>query len=1174
MARYSYAKYGVSIYGELEANKVTYNSNIQAFQPYYNTVNLTWDNTINIAIPVPTGDELTHWKIVKTIGGAPDYPDNSFVVTGGAIQSFDVATASATIGSTRTIDTESYFPAGSEITYSFWVFNGKDWFFSGSANAIVVTDNNDTTLKLLNYLPGVWSNSTDGYGDVVGVPDEDTDIWKYITNFAFYYDRLRQETAAIDKVSDYRFYPNSMLPEAIRALGFEYEPTLGNNYHRALYKSGNIINSLKGSELGVKLYTSALTHLKNTIVRGSNLMHNYNDSSFEESTGNWAATKTIAITTTVLTDNLVTITTAAAHGFIEDDVVNISVATNNSIYGGTKIVYSAPTPTTFTYSISNVNIASASNTGTATSSYLDTSALFTAKKYATSVADLGLSSILTPPTPALLGQFTPRTEGYGLITSVGTTTGTAGFITLNSYNQVDTTTRTVPITPGEAYHFCGYIQGHTSNVSTTATAQASIVWFTKDGAFISETTLPTATTITTSWSYFDSSEAIEQIYAPLTAKYAGLKIYLKNTTNGDRYFVDMLDLCVFPGLVGEVSYVGGENVYEDARVSVVQVDGSRTNYVINPGFNNGVGSWSATGGTIIPTTEFANLGTNSCKYNSSVDEGYVYSDWFTFPSNKDFTASAYVKLPSGVKADISVQFSSPQSALDQTKITNGIFNTTPYSVTSDNSAVTFGTNFTRISVNGTSPEYTEDGGDPLVKIGIKIYGLGTTPKTAYIDSVLLEQGSELLPYFQGDGAITSSDVINDPFTAAEDLAWETRLRTNLVSNPSFEGGVTTGWTATTGVLTAQTTVSKFGTHSGRIVASGANSNVFTTLYYPILTDATPAMLPAGGEAIVGSAYVYGPAGDYTIEIDSGAYTATFSNLSANTWNRIHVVGFATKATVASPTNTVRVTYAGSTGTWYVDGVQFEFGHSPSPFVDPSDAATTAVANPKDAGKFTWTSWGLLSGSGKSYYWPRATAKFSRLATTLPNYVPLGSDIKVQRGTPTSPYSELPGSLVKSSSFENSLYGWSVREATTAFTREVSNSYPITSSNIGVLGGSWAKIINSTTAVTSFGIQQSGINVFGSTIYSLSCAAQITDAADYGVCSIKVEWFTSAGVTISSSTVDKTLNAAANVNAWTYVGGSVTSPNNAATATVTIYYAPTTRVAGNFIKLDRVLFKAL
>jgi hypothetical protein len=247
------------------------------------------------------------------------------------MQSFDVATGAATIGSTKKTDTEFYFPAGSEITYSFWVFNGKDWFFSGSANAIVVKDTNDTTSKLLNYLPGVWSNSTDGYGDVVGVPDENTDIWRYITNFAFYYDRLRQETAAIDKVSDYRFYPNSMLPEAIRALGFEYEPTLGNNYHRALYKSGNIINSLKGSELGVKLYTSALTHLKNTIVRGSNLMHNYNDSSFEESTGNWAATKTIAIATTALTDNLVTITTAAAHGFVEDDVVNISVTTNNSI---------------------------------------------------------------------------------------------------------------------------------------------------------------------------------------------------------------------------------------------------------------------------------------------------------------------------------------------------------------------------------------------------------------------------------------------------------------------------------------------------------------------------------------------------------------------------------------------------------------------------------------------------------------------------------------------------------------------------------------------------------------------------------------------------------------------------------------------------------------------------
>ena len=1341
MARYSYAKYGVSQYGELEANKVTYEAGLEVFQPYYNTVELTWNNTINIDILA--ADALTHWKVVKTIGGAPDYPDNSFVVTGGPVKSFDAVTKAATIGSTGITDIEAYFPAGSEITYSFWVFDGKDWFFCGSDDAIVVTDNNDTTLKLLNYLPGVWNNSTDGYGDVVGVPDENTDIWKYLTNFAFYYDKLRQETAALDKISDYRFYPNSLLPSAIRALGFEYEPTLGNNYHRALYKSGNIINSLKGSELGVKIYTSALTHLKNTVVRGNNIMHDYNDSSFEESIGNWAATKTIVITTTDLTDNLVTITTSSAHGFVEDDVVTVSVTTNNTIYGGTRIIYSVPTPTTFTYSIVNANITSAANAGTATSSYSNTSAIFTAKKYATSVADLGLASILTPPTPKLLGQFTPRTEGYGLITSVGTTTGTAGYISLNSYNQVDTKTRTMPITPGEAYHFCGYIQGHTSNVSTTATVQASIVWFTKTGATISETALPTAKAITTSWIYFDSSEAIADIYAPLNATYAGVKIRINNTTNGDRYFIDMLDMCVFPGLVGDVSYVGGENVYEDARISVVQVNGARTNYVQNPGFSNGVGSWSATGGTIIPTTEFANVGTNACKYVSSVQTGYVYSDWFTFPDDKDFTASAYVKLPSAVKADISVYFSSPKSAVDQTKITNGIFNTTPYSVTSSNTVnlipnsnfetnttgwagsnvtltqsatyakygtsslkgvvattgtarsitksytdvfVTSGltysysvwvylpatnsadislsltatpvnsagglgtaialetktitrgvwtklsgtfipvngasslpattcqftitnaaswaasqeiyidgalleqsstvndyfetpTGFTRISVSGTSPEYTEDGGNPLVKIGIKIDGLSTTSKTAYIDSVLLEEGAELLPYFQGDSALTSSDVINDPFTAAEDLSWETRLRTNLIPNPSFESASITDWTATTGTLTAQTTVAKFGTYSGRIVASGANSNILTTLYYPVLANTGVAIspFPAGGESVVGSAYVYGPAGNYTIAIGGGAYTATFSNLTANTWTRIHVVGFATKATVVSPTTDLRVTYAGSTGTWYVDGVQYEFGSSPSPFVDPSLASTTAVANPKAAGKFIWSSWGLLTGSGKSYYWPRAAAKFSRLATTLPNYVPLGSDIEVQRGTPTVAYPELPGSLVKSSSFENSLYGWSVNEATTAFTREISSSYPITSSNIGALGGSWAKIINSTTAVTSFGIYQSGIKAFGSTTYSLSLAAQITATADYGVCTIKVDWYDASSALISTSlttTYSKTLNSASNVNAWTYIGGSVISPNNADTAKITITYAPTTRVAGNFIRLDRVLFKAL
>lgn len=74
------------------------------------------------------------------------------------------------------------------------------------------------------------------------------------------------------------------------------------------------------------------------------------------------ASALFTVTNTQITDNVATITTSAAHGFLAGDVVVISGV--NATYNGTYVIRNAGA-TTFTYSKTNANVASAPATGTA-----------------------------------------------------------------------------------------------------------------------------------------------------------------------------------------------------------------------------------------------------------------------------------------------------------------------------------------------------------------------------------------------------------------------------------------------------------------------------------------------------------------------------------------------------------------------------------------------------------------------------------------------------------------------------------------------------------------------------------------------------------------------------------------------------------------------------------------
>ena len=76
-------------------------------------------------------------------------------------------------------------------------------------------------------------------------------------------------------------------------------------------------------------------------------------------------TPTVSITNTALTSNVVTITTAVAHGLGVGQVVTVACTTATTL-NGTFTIASVPSTTTFTYALTASNIASAADTGTVT----------------------------------------------------------------------------------------------------------------------------------------------------------------------------------------------------------------------------------------------------------------------------------------------------------------------------------------------------------------------------------------------------------------------------------------------------------------------------------------------------------------------------------------------------------------------------------------------------------------------------------------------------------------------------------------------------------------------------------------------------------------------------------------------------------------------------------------
>ena len=276
MARYSFAIYGTPglKYGQIENNRAYYNVNLQALCLRYRIISLYWTSVLTD----PNDPPPTHWMVVRNYQGASDNPYQGAIIDSGPINSYRLSAVDNNVNE----DTQ--------ITYSFWLFNGSFWVNCGNSTVVSVgEDISPTLIKMEKWIPSAWLNSALTSGDGVGEP-ETNDFTNVLSAYAFSYDKLRAEADLLEKSSEYAFTPVQLLKSKIEDRGFNYEPTLGDIYHRGVYRVSELVNTKKGTTEGVISYTTALTHWGTTVTAGKNLMLDYNDSSFEESIGRWSAT--------------------------------------------------------------------------------------------------------------------------------------------------------------------------------------------------------------------------------------------------------------------------------------------------------------------------------------------------------------------------------------------------------------------------------------------------------------------------------------------------------------------------------------------------------------------------------------------------------------------------------------------------------------------------------------------------------------------------------------------------------------------------------------------------------------------------------------------------------------------------------------------------------------------
>jgi hypothetical protein len=356
--------------------------------------------------------------------------------------------------------------------------------------------------------------------------------------------------------------------------------------------------------------------------------------------------------------------------------------------------------------------------------------------------------------------------------------------------------------------------------------------------------------------------------------------------NGSFTLSDTPDHKTIEYSTGDLTY--GENLITNPSMETVQSGSTilRTNLCVNPAFEANVTGWTGTSASIARSSAYAHSGT--------------YSGLVT-PGSTSGSVAAVATTVSGEAHRVSAWVYSEEATTLRMSVVSPATTGSTFNITADT--------WTRIDVSFTADTTTTT------------YSIDTVGSTQpfYLDDVLLEQTSELRPYFSG--ATTDALGWDYGWTGTANASTstakaQTAARANLLSNPSFETA-TTSWYTDNSTIARSSAYSKVGTYSLLVTPSTNAGGAMLS-----------ASLPYTSETHTLSAWVYATS-TKNIKVVLGATESSVTTVAANTWTRVSLT-FAASGTVFP---SIRGT--DSTTPFYVDAAMVEKSDTVGSYIEGS-----------------------------------------------------------------------------------------------------------------------------------------------------------------------------------------------------------------------------------------------
>ena len=267
MGRYGLDYYGVGLYGP--ATIVEFDASPFTARPVgYGAIDLDW------VLPSGAWDLI---RLVRNPYGFPLDPDDGDELYEQA----------------KAISLESYSDSGLQegrtYYYSLFVLETLTQVWLRAGNTYGVSVKNFGTCDLMyNYLPQIYRQvglTTDAFSN-----RENQDLQNFLCLFAFEYDLEKTYAYNLMYSYDTSFVDGRYIPQLMKQFGLSFEPEIGLKQSRVLLRNAMKNYKTKGSKDGFATYLKAFTGYDVEVEQGKNLMLDFNDSSFEQTIGNWAAT--------------------------------------------------------------------------------------------------------------------------------------------------------------------------------------------------------------------------------------------------------------------------------------------------------------------------------------------------------------------------------------------------------------------------------------------------------------------------------------------------------------------------------------------------------------------------------------------------------------------------------------------------------------------------------------------------------------------------------------------------------------------------------------------------------------------------------------------------------------------------------------------------------------------